>query len=178
MNRSVVTQKKIANKPPRHVIHAGEFLFTSSPTVIETLLGSCIAITMWHPERKLGGMCHFALPHASPEFEERGDLNGRYALDSVMLFKKALMKHNLAVEDMIVKVFGGGDMSRTYHLKEVDTENRNPIGHKNASAAFEHLMNHDFSIVVGDIGEFGYRKVKFDLSTGDVWVKFVGEKSA
>ncbi|MFM2120003.1 MAG: hypothetical protein RL722_1471, partial [Pseudomonadota bacterium] len=30
--------------------------------VLRTLLGSCVAVTLWHPGRQLGGMCHYLLP--------------------------------------------------------------------------------------------------------------------
>jgi chemotaxis protein CheD len=29
---------------------------------IRTVLGSCVSITLWHPVKRVGGMCHFLLP--------------------------------------------------------------------------------------------------------------------
>src|SRR5439155_18563598 len=39
-------------------LQPGEWYFGDADTRIRTLLGSCVAITMWHPRRCLGGMCH------------------------------------------------------------------------------------------------------------------------
>ena len=161
---------------PRAVLHAGQFLFADPPMVIETLLGSCIAITMWHPQTRQGAMCHFALPGVSPEYLQQGRLNARYANDCLLLFQKALVHHGLNRHAMVVKVFGGGDMSRVFELASDCLHQRNPVGNKNIQAAFEQLELHQLAVDVTDVGDFGYRKLKFVLETGDVWVKFVGEK--
>ena len=54
-------------------------------TSLRTLLGSCIAITIWHPGRRIGGMCHFLLPSRA---RRPGDaLDGRYgdeAMEAMM----------------------------------------------------------------------------------------------
>lgn len=43
-------------------LQPGEFHFGGANTRIQTLLGSCVAITLWHPIRRIGGMCHYMLP--------------------------------------------------------------------------------------------------------------------
>ncbi|MBL8511280.1 MAG: chemotaxis protein CheD, partial [Betaproteobacteria bacterium] len=43
-------------------LQPGEFYFGDADTRIRTLLGSCVSITMWHPTRRIGGMCHYMLP--------------------------------------------------------------------------------------------------------------------
>ena len=40
----------------------GDFVFGNSELKLKTLLGSCVAITLWHPDKKIGGMCHYMLP--------------------------------------------------------------------------------------------------------------------
>jgi len=49
---------------------------------------------------------------------------------------------------------------------------RLPVGEKNVAAAFELLLNEGVDILVAHVGEFGYRKIVFDIATGDVWAKF------
>ena len=54
----------------------GEFHFGDQDDRIITLLGSCVAITLWHPEKRIGGMCHYMLP--SPMYREKpSELNGK-----------------------------------------------------------------------------------------------------
>jgi len=40
----------------------GELHFGGEVQSLKTLLGSCVALTLWHPKRRIGGMCHFLLP--------------------------------------------------------------------------------------------------------------------
>ena len=44
------------------VLAPGQVSFATCPTRLRTLLGSCVAFTFWHPQRRIGGMCHFMLP--------------------------------------------------------------------------------------------------------------------
>jgi len=47
---------------PRQVtIYIGTVFAAREPTVIETLLGSCVAVCLWDPETRVGGMNHFLL---------------------------------------------------------------------------------------------------------------------
>ena len=67
------------------VLQPGEFYFGDKETRIRTLLGSCVAITLWHPQKLIGGMCHYMLP--SPEFRTNPlQLNGKYAEDTMKMF--------------------------------------------------------------------------------------------
>src|SRR5690606_5865574 len=43
----------------------GALWFGTGDVRLHTLLGSCVAITLWHPRYRYGGMCHFMLPGRS-----------------------------------------------------------------------------------------------------------------
>jgi chemotaxis protein CheD len=49
-------------EPRELFLHPGEYAFGDAQTRIRTLLGSCVAITFWHPVLKTGAMCHYLLP--------------------------------------------------------------------------------------------------------------------
>ncbi|MDO8775427.1 MAG: chemotaxis protein CheD, partial [Burkholderiaceae bacterium] len=72
---------------PAHTVdiflQPGEVYFGGRDTRIRTLLGSCVAITMWHPGMLAGGMCHYMLPGAPTG--RRGALDGRYADEAMEL---------------------------------------------------------------------------------------------
>lgn len=57
MNKDVTEISEVVLKP-------GDFYFGGGATRISTLLGSCVSMTLWHPRRKIGGMCHYMLPAA------------------------------------------------------------------------------------------------------------------
>jgi chemotaxis protein CheD len=60
-------------------------------------------------------------------------------------------------------------------LEEVENQ---PVGDKNVAAAATLLMNEGVDILVAHVGEFGYRRVVFDITTGDVWVRFTVARGA
>ncbi len=68
-------------------------------------------------------------------------------------------------------MFGGGDALPKYSRK-LDKSEQMPVGDKNSLAAFEFLMEAGVNIATAHVGEQGYRRIIFDISTGDVWVKF------
>lgn len=159
------------------IIHAGEYCFDKTGTHVHTLLGSCISITMWHPVLKIGGMCHFAL--ARPDNNPPGErFDPRYAEDCLELFKRSAAKNRTKITDYEVKIFGGGNMYDRYPDPDLDDIEKQPIGEKNATAAFNLLMNEGVDIEVAHVGEFGHRRIVFDISTGDVWVRFKPAKGA
>lgn len=149
-------------------IHSGDYCFDQAGTHVHTLLGSCVSITLWHPVRKIGGICHFALPK-NPNKSQ--GLNPRYADDCLALFQRSCKIRNTRFQDYEAKVFGGSDTNTRYPLDIEDSERR-PMGEKNSSAAFELLLAAGANIVTAHVGESGYRRIIFDISNGDVWVKF------
>ena len=147
-------------------LHPGDFCFTDKTTHIHTLLGSCISITLWHPKLQIGGMCHFTLPKFPGRSTPDRDLDGRYAEDVMKLFDREVKKHGTDITDYDAKIFGGGNMMRD---KGQDIENS--IGTKNATAAMTLLMEKSVNILVAHVGEFGHRRLVFNVETGEVWVR-------
>ncbi len=157
-NHAIKTQTR------EHFLHPGEFYFGRTPEKIGTLLGSCIAITLWHPKKKIGGMCHFVLPK-QPHADHSHHLNGRYADNAIKLFEQAIKQHHTVATDYQAKIFGGGNHLPHQSAKE------DSIGIKNAEAAMMLLIERNIDISVADVGETWARRIIFELNSGDVWVK-------
>ena len=66
---------------------AGQLYFGGEASVVRTLLGSCVGITLWNPKRRLGGMCHFLLPQRAPD--PNGGLDGRFGEEAVQMLVEA-----------------------------------------------------------------------------------------
>jgi len=150
-------------------INPGEFFFCESNCQIHTILGSCIAITLWHPDLLIGGMCHFVLPGSSAANKlalPDGRLNGRYADEAMALFEREITKRGTHFPEYQAKIFGGSNMIINSTLREDEL-----IGTKNAEAAKKHLSEKGIPILAAHIGATGHRRIAFDVATGDVWVK-------
>lgn len=152
------------------ILHAGDYCFDEAGTHVHTLLGSCVSITLWHPKLKVGGMCHYALPYHPDDVNN--ELNPRFADDCMQLFNRSVRRYGTVIADYQVKIFGGGNMYEKQSKDDINDVERLPVGDKNVIAAYELLQKEGAQILVAHVGEFGYRRVIFDISSGDVWVRF------
>lgn len=149
--------------PPRIILNPGDFHFGAAPLQLATLLGSCVTVTLWHPRRHLGGMCHILLPGRTPE---RGrPLDGRYADEAFALFDRAIARHASQPREYQAKLFGGGDMFP-------DAKTRLALGEQNIAAARALLRQRGIPLLAEHAGGAGHRKLEFDLDTGEVKLYF------
>jgi chemotaxis protein CheD len=148
-------------------LQPGEVMFAGADTRLVTLLGSCVAITLWHPLKLMGGMCHIVLPQAYEGKQVQGD--GRYALEAVKMLQNAVRNAGLKAGELEIKLFGGGSMlndcSQAAHTL-------NAIPSRNIAMAKQLIAQAGWSLVAEHTGGRGHRQVKFDISTGDVWLRF------
>jgi len=132
--------------------------------VFGTLLGSCVAITLWHPTRKLGCICHFILPVDAIGAKERRT-GGRYGETAFALMQAELLRNGVPLGECIAKIFGGGRMFGAGFLI-------NDIGERNIQTARKLVQQAGLAIAAEHVGSDGYRRLYFDVATGDVWLKF------
>ena len=104
-------------------LQPGDFYFGDSNTRIRTLLGSCVAISIWHPRLHIGGMCHYMLPRR-PRQKTNDALDGRYAEDVMQLFMHELKYSKTKPSEYKAKLFGGGNMF---------SSTKKPSGHTSVS---------------------------------------------
>jgi chemotaxis protein CheD len=147
-------------------LNPGESYFGEGHLRLSTLLGSCVSISLWHPLRKHGGMCHYML-------DSRGSvpdkLCGKYADEAMAIFMAELGKRKTHPSEYEVKIFGGGNMFGSARSGESVLD----IGTRNIEAADQLLDRHGFNqIRVRHVGGYGHRRLMFDLWNGNAWVKF------
>ena len=147
-------------------LQPGDFYFGDEKTRIRTLLGSCVAITLWHPKERIGGMCHYMLPQR-PRHNHSHVLDGRYAEDAMQMFMNELRHSKTRPNEYQVKLFGGGSMFErlAHHKDNVDISQRNVEFGQNL------IPQYGFKISGEDLGGKGHRNVILDVWNGDVWVK-------
>ncbi|AJQ97115.1 hypothetical protein [Gynuella sunshinyii] len=142
----------------------GEFYFGDGRTCIHTLLGSCVAITLWHPQLLIGGMCHYMLPTRG---RNRHLSAGHFADEAIQLFLQAIEKWKTDSNDYEVKLFGGGSMIPDN--QRGSSESGIPWANINIGKTL--LQQYGFKIKACDVGGNGHRKLFLELWSGDVWVQ-------
>lgn len=164
--------------PPSDLIEIflqpGEFYFGEANTRIRTLLGSCIAITLWHPTRRVGGMCHFLLP-SRPGGYLTAQLDGRYGDEALLWLIREAMAKCTDPGKYEIKVFGGGNM-----FPNSQSARGCEVGQRNIERALSLLDAYQMPVAARHVGGFGHRNLIFDVWSGNVWLKFMrlGEHQA
>ena len=146
-------------------LKAGEFFFGGGRRRVHTLLGSCVTVTLWHPRRHMGGMCHYVLP-ARPRLPGAAP-DARYADEAFELFDRAIAREGTRADEYHAKIFGGGNMlAKTLARQNPD------VGGQNIAAARALLAKRGVPLVSEHVGGAGHRKLFFDLWSGEVWLNF------
>ena len=164
------------------LLHTGEFYFGGGRLRLRTLLGSCVAITVWHPGLLIGGMCHYMLPAPVILDPARMGPKGMYASGAIELFLAEMRARATVPADYVVKMFGGGNMFPDHAMSSQCAEPcqtttriacRN-VPCKNVLTGRDLLGQHEFVVECEDIGGAGGRSILFEVWTGDVWVRRTG----
>lgn len=150
----------------KHVLHPGDLFFGGAPSVAYTLLGSCVAVTIWHPQRRLGGMCHYLLAARQPGPSVRQLPAGYFAEDAFRFFDHKIQQYQLPAQEMEVKLFGGGNMF-VHNLEQSIN-----VAANNVAAGKSMIQARGWNLLCASVGGSRYRKLYFDLNTGDVWLAY------
>lgn len=140
-------------------LHPGELYYGRAPTIVSTLLGSCVAVTLWHPKELLGGMCHIVLPESGAGIA----CDMKYGDCALAEFSKQAIKFSTKTEDYVVNVYGGSDM-----FPDMKKSAGMKIGERNIEKVNQLLQLYKFKVNEIDTGGTSSRKIKLDLSDGSV----------
>jgi len=128
---------------------------------IATLLGSCVAVCLFDPRLKIGGMNHFLLPSRTSASNADTDviLNGDYAMEVLV---NGLLNKGASKTRLVAKAFGGGTIVSSIRMA---------IGERNAEFAHEWLDREGIPLVASDFSGPWSRKVIFVPMTGDAFCR-------
>jgi chemotaxis protein CheD len=147
-------------------LQPGEYFVGDAGCRIRTLLGSCVSITLWHPQRQIGGMSHYLL--ATRGKRREGVFDGRYGDEALHLLLHDLQRAGVDARQCQAKVFGGGNM-----FPAIAKATAARVGKVNGEAAHQMLDACGIPIVSQCLYGVGHRQVVFDVATGHVWSRQV-----
>ena len=147
--------------PDRIFLSSGTLFCAPTPSVISTVLGSCVAVCLWDTREHVGGMNHYLLPRrmqelASPRF-------GDVAIDQLV---DGMTELGCRVGSLRAKIFGGAEVLP--FGARGDT-----VGNQNVRIALELLRRHGIPILTRCTGGHSGILIRLYSETGDVVVRRV-----
>jgi len=143
----------------KHYLFPSTLFAEREAHLIDTILGSCVAVCLFDTKLKVGGMNHYMLPLwngeglASPKF-------GNIANEKLI---EKMIKMGCSKQNLIAKLFGGANQ-----INSVIN-----IGDRNIQIAKEQLGTYGIKIINENLGGSVGRKIRFNSATGDVLMKFL-----
>ena len=160
-----MSQRADGDEPIKTVVlNPGDFYFGAGRTRISTLLGSCVSITLWHPRRHIGGMCHYMMPER--QRTPADPLDGRYATEVFELFLQHVAAAGTRPSEYQAKLFGGANMFNGRAIGRME------IGLRNVELGRALLAASRIALMAEHVAGSGRRKLHFDLWSGNVWLAF------
>ena len=147
----------------KHYLYPSALFAEKKPYLVDTVLGSCVAVCLFDTRLKTGGINHFMLPLwngnglASPKF-------GNIATEKLI---EKMLRNGSSSKDLIAKVFGGANQMNS----SMD------IGSRNIEIAKEVLAHYGITIIAENVGGNVGRKLKYNTGTGQVMMKFLNKST-
>lgn len=135
----------------------------AAPRRLHTVLGSCVSVVLWQPERRLVGMCHAVLP--SSRIGSGASFDGRYCDQALGFLCREIERAGAAPAQFRTYLVGGGRM----YLPQRDGP---AVGERNVEAMRLLLRKAGFQRVIEHVGLEVHRKLEIELATGAVHVVF------
>lgn len=150
----------------KHTVFPGQFIITSVPTLISTVLGSCVSVCLWDKVSKIGAMNHYLLP--GTDEDDQGNMNR--GLSSTRILIRSLINRKVSLENVEAKVFGGCNSLYINH----DTFK---VGERNITMALEVLESYNIAVTAQHVGGGYGRKIVFNTDTGKVRMRLLKKPS-
>lgn len=148
--------------PQSHYLHPGNLFAHRTPHVVTTILGSCVAVCLWDPVLKAGGINHYLLSLwngeglALPKY-------GNIAIKNLLDKMEGLGSNKRSLQ---AKVFGGAAM----HQNSNGLMN---VGKRNIVVAEDILAREGIPTVSSDTAGFNGRRLLFYTETGLVRMRYI-----
>ena len=147
--------------PQKIYLKPGELVVADEPALVTTVLGSCIAVTLYSPRLQIGTICHAVLPTG------KTSQPSRYVDQSVHFMLNYFRKQRVDIKELVAKMFGGAEM-----FTQVIPESRDrTVGAQNIRSALDSLSLAGMEPVALDVGGKQGRKLIFNTRTGEVFLK-------
>ncbi len=147
---------------PRTRLSIGDVRASVSAMQLTTLLGSCIAVCLYHSTCRVGGMNHISLPGDCP------DKDARFGVHAMELLINQMMGMGCDRRGLVAKIFGGASILTCIKA---------PIGEINAAFVRQFLQDERIPVAAERLGGTAPMEVSLRTDTGYVLLRTLCHKS-
>lgn len=146
----------------------GESRLVREPTMLRTLLGSCVGIAFRVPRLGVGALCHPMLPHTPAKLADSltRSAGRRYVDFAIRDLARQFDALGARRNEVEVKLFGGGDV-----LEMTSSAERPTVGRLNSEAAMKVLAEEGFGVSASSLGGNRGVNIHFNTETGEVFLQ-------
>lgn len=157
---------------PEIYLQPGESYLARKPTIIRTILGSCVGVSLWSSRLGIGGLCHAQLPRSpkkppAPLARTEGRRFVDYAIRDLARQFDDLGATRTETQ---VKLFGGGDVL----LVSEEGSEKPTVGKLNCETALEVLLDEGYEVAASSLGGHCGLNIRFNTATGEVLLRRLG----
>lgn len=151
---------------PEIYLQPGDWEVVLRPTVLKTVLGSCVGITFRVSRLGIGAMCHPMLPHPAvrSRLHQGSATTGRYVDSIIGELASKLDRQGASRGEVEVKLFGGADVLATARKAA-------SVGKMNADTAVRVLEEEGFRLAASCLGGSRGVFIEFHTATGEVLLR-------
>ncbi len=149
----------------RTIIGVADMAVSNTPCelLITYSLGSCIAVIIFDPVSRVGGMLHYMLPESSIDPEKARKNLCMFADTGITHLFKSSYQLGAKKENIVVKTVGGAQM--------LDPNGIFNIGKRNYLAMRKILWKNNVPVAAEHVGGEVNRTVRLEMDTGRVVLK-------
>lgn len=153
---------------PEIYVQPGESHLVHEPSLLRTVLGSCVGITFRAGRLGVGALCHPMLPRlpAGHLATIRGAAGCRYVDYAIRDLVRQFTALGVQPGETEVKLFGGADV-----LLSPVPATRPTVGAMNAETALRVLREEGFEVMASSLGGTRGIRIQFHTGTGVVLLR-------
>ncbi|WP_395018111.1 chemotaxis protein CheD [Dongia sp.] len=137
----------------------GDVICRAEPTLVTTVLGSCVSVTLWDKDRRIGGLNHFVLP--------KGGAGARYGETAMLELLEGVLDLGAHLRSLEAKVFGGAAV--------LPVGGEGTVGSNNVAFALGELARRGIPVAGRRTGGERGRLLVFNTGTGEAFVRWLAE---
>lgn len=147
------------------VVGISDCKVTKNPdsVLVTYALGSCIAVALYDPIAKLGGLLHYMLPESAIDASKAAQNPFMFADTGIAQLLAAVAANGGSPRRMLVRLAGGAQV--------LDSQGVFQIGKRNYLAARKILWKAGILIAAEAVGGEVSRTIRLEVATGRLWIR-------